>query len=212
MASLRLGTASSGCQTCWQQRLFAFVILMCGLCDVQLHTLEQCKLIATVRCLTHKHVNVLVSWLVSRASDESVRLDPAMVTERRRRDISQQRLFAENVGKGAAAGLRPLQRMATLHGDAGLVMSAHGSSSRITESFIGAGTLSTVLNVGTVAGSRSCTLHGVFLHSGQYDVSLQIESVTDHDSGMSLSVHDYVVCHPLHLQVDVPSDLQCAPA
>lgn len=175
------------------------------ICGVQLRTLEQCKLVATVRCITHKHVTVSVSWLVSRASDDNVRMDPTMVTERRRRDTSQQRLLTETVAKSSAAGLRPLQRMATVLGDPGLAVSVHGASSRISESFIGAGTLSTVLDVGTEVGSQKCMLHGVFLHSGQYDVSLQIESVTDADSGLILSVHDYAVCHPLHLQVDVPS-------
>eukprot|EP00892_Ulva_mutabilis_P007560 jgi/Ulvmu1/5176/UM021_0193.1 len=169
-----------------------------------LHTLEQCKLVATVRCLTHKHVTVSVSWLVSRASDDAIRVDPSMVTERRRRDMSQQRLFSEGNAKNAIAGLRPLQRMTTLSADSGLAASAHGASSRITESFIGAGILSTALEIGTGVGSQACSLNGVFLHSGQYDVSLQIESVKDAASGLALSVHDYAVCHPLHLRVDAP--------
>ena len=180
----------------------AGVTLCLGL---QLRTLEQCKLVATVCCLTHKHVTVSVSWLVSRVSDDAVRMDPTMVTERRRRDTSQQRLFPEGVVKNGASSLKPLQRMGTLHSDPGLSVSAHGASSRITESFIGAGTLSTALNIGTAAGSQTCSLHGVFLHSGQYDVSLQIESVKDAASGLILSVHDYAVCHPLQLQVEAPN-------
>lgn len=130
-----------------------------------------------------------------------------MVTERRRRDMSQQRIFSEGAPKNSVAGLRPLQRMGTLHGDPGLAVSAHGASSRITESFIGAGTLATALEVGTEAGLQTCSLHGVFLHSGHYDVSLQIDSVKDAASGLTLSVHDYAVCHPLHLQVDAPLNM-----
>lgn len=179
-------------------------ILKISTCDLQLQILQQCKLIAAVQCLTHKHVTVSVSWTVNRASDESVRVESAMMTERRRRDSLQQRLLTETVTKSACAGTRPLHRMVVLNGNAGLGGCAQGATSRVTESFIGAGTLSTVVDVGTEVGVQTCSLHGMFLHTGLYDVSLQIESVTDASSRLNLSVHDYAVCHPLHLQVCAP--------
>lgn len=155
---------------------------------------------ACVQCQTHESVSVTVSWSLHRMSDDTVHLDSALMPDRRRRENVQPRLFIENPHK--AAPMRVTQRIGTADSpEAATPGAARRASPRITESFIGAGTLSTTLTVGTTSGMKTCSLHGLFMHEGTYGVSLEVESAVDYETGAVLSVSDYAVSHPLQLLV-----------
>lgn len=133
-------------------------------------------------------------------SDDTVHMDTTLMPDRRRREHVQPQLFIDNPHK--AAPMRVTQRIGTADSpEAPTPGAARRASPRITESFIGAGTLSTTLTVGTVSGMKTCSLHGLFMHEGTYSVSLEVESAVDCATGMVLSVSDYAVSHPLQLQV-----------
>jgi hypothetical protein len=158
---------------------------------------------ACVQCKTHKSVAVTVSWSLQRLSDDAVNLDSTLMPDRRRRENVQPGLFIENPHK--AAPMRITQRIGTADApEAQPSGTARRASPRITESFIGAGTLSTTLNVGIASGMKTCSLHGLFMHEGTYDVSLEVESAVDCATGAELSVSDYAVSHPLQLLVQEP--------
>ena len=155
---------------------------------------------ACVQCQTHESVAVVVAWSLHRLSDGTGHLDSTLMPDRRRRENVQPRLFIENPHN--AAPMRVTQRIGAADApEAAAPGAARRASPRITESFIGAGTLSTTLTAGTTSGLKTCSLHGLFMHEGTYDVSLEVESAVDCESGAVLSVSDYAVSHPLQLQV-----------
>lgn len=156
---------------------------------------------ATVRCQTHKSVLVTVSWSIHRTSDNELHMDATLLPDRRRRENIQPRLFLDTAAK--AATLRVTHRIGSIApGETPAQGAARRASPRLTDSFIGAGTLTTSLDVGTSSGLKTCTLHGVFLHAGAYDVCMEVESAVDLETGAVLSVNDYAVSHPLQLIVD----------
>jgi hypothetical protein len=168
--------------------------------SVQLRTMQECMLEACVECQTHESVSVSVSWSLHRLGDESAHIGSTLLPDRRRRENVQPQLLIENPHK--AAPMRVTQRIGTADTpEATTAGAARRASPRITESFIGAGTLSTTVTVGTTGGMKTCSLHGLFMHEGTYDVSLEVESAVDCATGAVLSVSDYAVSHPLQLQV-----------
>jgi hypothetical protein len=172
---------------------------------MQLKRLEQCEFSACVFCMTHERMEVTASWQITRSDEAVLHIEASMLPDRKRRDAAAPRLFGEAPAVTLTSLLRTQPRLlSSTQGETGLGQS-RSTAARITDAFVGAGTLTTSMVVGTAVGPQTCRLHGMFLQAGIYDISFEIEEVRELSVGQLLVVNDYAFSHPL--QIDVGTGL-----